>query len=205
MPQSNLLEMPVNHIQHRVAVGNFNNSNRLNLSKNNCFIGQTFGVHKNKTILFLLYIFLFGVCVPCKSVRYFFFNALLILSIAISLRFCFVSILLLLCGDVEVNPGPRYNDKASFSICHWNLNSLISHNYAKVFLLKAYLAIYKFDIICLSETYLDSSISVDENLEIEGYQLVRSDHPSNTRRGGVCIYHRDYLPLRVININYLNE
>ena len=42
-------------------------------------------------------------------------------------------------------------------------------------------------------------------MDIDGYNLVRSDHPSNTKRGGVCIYYRNYLPLRVININYLNE
>ena len=32
-----------------------------------------------------------------------------------------------------------------------------------------------------------------------------SDHPSNIKRGGVCIYCKETLPLRVININYLNE
>ena len=33
-----------------------------------------------------------------------------------------------------------------------------------------------------------------------------SDHPSNSKRGGVCIYYKEtYIPLRVININYLNE
>ena len=47
------------------------------------------------------------------------------------------------------------------------------------------------DIICLSETYLDSTIQSDnDNLEILGYNLVRSDHPSNNRRGGVCIYYK---------------
>ena len=55
----------------------------------------------------------------------------------------------------------------------------------KFFLLKAYIAIHKFDIICTSETYLDSSTpSDDSNLEISGYTLVRSDHSSNNKRGG---------------------
>ena len=50
-------------------------------------------------------------------------------------------------------------------------------------------AIDKFDVICISETYLDSYTStVDENLEIVGYTLIRADHPSNTKRGGACIY-----------------
>ena len=75
-----------------------------------------------------------------------------------------------------------------------------------MFLLRAYIANHKFDIICLSETYLDSTVaSDDENLEITGYNLVRSDHPANTKRGGVCLYYKIYLPLRVLDIQYLNE
>ena len=42
-------------------------------------------------------------------------------------------------------------------------------------------------------------------MEISGYTLVRSDHPSNTKRGGVCLYYKNNLPLRVVNIGYLNE
>ena len=42
-------------------------------------------------------------------------------------------------------------------------------------------------------------------MEILGYNLVHSDHPSNKKRGGVCIYFKSYLPLRIININYFNE
>ena len=62
------------------------------------------------------------------------------------------------------------------------------------------------DIICLSKTYLDSTIQWDnDNLEIPGYNLVRSDHPSNNKRGGVCIYYKASSPLRVINICFLQE
>ena len=70
--------------------------------------------------------------------------------------------------------------KKRLSICQWNLNSKAAHNFAKLVLLKAYNSSHKFDIICLSETYLDSSILHDDgNLEIPGYNLVRSDRPSN--------------------------
>ena len=88
------------------------------------------------------------------------------------------------------------------SLCHWNLNSISAHNYIKLFLLKAYIAIHKFDIICLSETYLDSSTSSDDdNLAISGYNLIRSDHPSNNKRGGVCIYYKNFLPFCVPSIS----
>ena len=79
------------------------------------------------------------------------------------------SVLLLLSGDVELNPGPKQSSINAFSICHWNLNSLSAHNYAKIFLLKAYIAIHRFDIICISETYLDFNTSPDDNnLDIFG-------------------------------------
>ena len=65
-----------------------------------------------------------------------------------------------------------------------------------MFLPKAYIAIHKFDIICLSEIYLDSSTpSDDSDLDISGYALVRSGHPANKKRGGVCIYYKSFLPL----------
>ena len=100
------------------------------------------------------------------------------------------NILISLSGDVQLNPGPKNKSDVNFSICYWNLNSISAHNYAKVFLLKAYIAVYKFDITCISETYLDTSIiSDDGNLEVLGYNLIRSDHPSNSKRGGVCIYY----------------
>ena len=75
-----------------------------------------------------------------------------------------------------------------------------------MFLLKAYIAIHKLDIISLSETYLDSSTtSDDDNLAISGFNLIRSDHPSNNKRGGVCIYYKNFLLLRVLDIQYLQE
>ena len=42
-------------------------------------------------------------------------------------------------------------------------------------------------------------------MEISGYNLVRSEHPLNSKRGGVCIYYKNYPPLRIISINYLSE
>ena len=54
-------------------------------------------------------------------------------------------------------------------------------------------------ITCLSETYPNSSIKLDDNnLEIPRYNLIRYDHLSNNKRGGVCIYQKTSLPSRVI-------
>ena len=68
----------------------------------------------------------------------------------------------------------------------------------------SYVSTYKYDFICLSETYLGSSIPNDM-IEIEGYNLVRADHPNNIKRGGVCIYYKESLPVRIISLPFLNE
>ena len=76
----------------------------------------------------------------------------------------------------------------------------------KLPLLRAYLSTHKFDVICISETYLNSDTStVAENLEIAGYALIRADHPSNTKRDGVCIYYKHSLPFKLLGICYLEE
>ena len=63
-------------------------------------------------------------------------------------------------------------------------------------MIQSYALSYNTDIIFLSETFLDSSIEAsDPNINISGYNSLRSDHPSNTKRGGVCIFYKDYLPV----------
>ena len=61
-------------------------------------------------------------------------------------------------------------------------------------------------MICISETHLDSDTStVNENLAIVDYTLIRADHPSNTKQGGVCIYYRHSLAFRLLDIYYLEQ
>ena len=62
----------------------------------------------------------------------------------------------------------------------------------------------KHDFICLSETYLDSS-TPDRLLEIDGYILVRADNSNNIKRGGVCIYYKESVPVRIMSLPYLKE
>ena len=62
-------------------------------------------------------------------------------------------------------------------------------------------------MICLSESYLDSSVSSDnDNLYIRDYnKLVRADHPGNIKRGGVCVYFKESLPVSCLPNPYLKE
>ena len=87
-------------------------------------------------------------------------------------------------GDIEKNPEPKRNSYQSLSICHWNLNSISARNFLKLSLLRAYITVYKSDVICLSETNLDSSILHDDNnLQIPGYNLHREDYSLNVKQG----------------------
>ena len=51
-------------------------------------------------------------------------------------------------------------------------------------------------LIVLNSNFLpdDSCLKIPEYLE-----------GLTKKRGGVCIYYKSYLPLRIMNINYLNE
>ena len=113
----------------------------------------------------------------------------------------FVRLLLPRAVDIETNPGP----KKSIKFCHWNLNGLAAHGFVKIPLIEPFINNLNFDIICLSETFLDSTIAQnDGNINIKGYSLLRADHPGNSKRGGVCLYYKEYLPLIARNdISYM--
>ena len=51
------------------------------------------------------------------------------------------------------------------------------------------------DILWISQTYLDSSVSIDNTtLSVPGYNLVRSEYPSNVKRSVfACIVKEVYL------------
>ena len=105
-----------------------------------------------------------------------------------------IQLLLLCSGDIKINPGPKTKNQISFY--HWNLSGLATHNFAKISLLQALSVTHDYDIICLSETFLDSSISNDdERINIKGCNLLPADHPSNKKRERVCMYYKEHLPI----------
>ena len=115
-------------------------------------------------------------------------------------------IIIKLSGGIEENPGPKRNSNQSFSVCHWNLNSIIVHNYLKISLLRAYISLHNFDVVCISETYLDSTTTIDDkNLETARYNLLRADHASSSNRGSVCVYYKSSLAFRLIDVHSLQE
>ena len=74
---------------------------------------------------------------------------------------CCMALTLFICGNVELNPASKNTQSYYFSLFHWNLKSLPAHAFSKLSLMEAYSTNHKFNMICLSETYLDSSDADD--------------------------------------------
>ena len=93
------------------------------------------------------------------------------------------------CPFISLLDAPSISKKTT-ACCHWNVNSILAHG--KLSLLTAYNSTQHYDIIYISEIYLDSSI--DENtLKFDGYSLIRADHPGNMKGDGVfCIMKKIY-------------
>ena len=118
----------------------------------------------------------------------------------------YLHLVLLQHGDIESNPGPDKIKLKNFSFCHWNVNSLVAHTFLKLHQLEAYNLLYNYDIKCISETYLDSSLTHNnENIQLERYSLIRSDHPSDSKRGGVWLHYKESLGVKIINVSARNE
>ena len=113
-----------------------------------------------------------GMFNPTHKTR--FINLKSLRVVGLSSGFClgirFVFVFVFACGDIELNPGPKKRSSCyNFSVCHWNLNSITPHSFAKIDLLQAYNTIHQYDMLCLSGSYLDASVSFDnDNPNING-------------------------------------
>ena len=58
---------------------------------------------------------------------------------------------------------------------HWNVKSILAHD--KLSILTAYNSALNYDLLCLTETYLDSTTDPNNFFLINDYNLLRADHP----------------------------
>ena len=110
-------------------------------------------------------------------------------------RLKFYQLLILLSGDISLNPGPcqylsdKNKDlfepfrKRGFHFLHINVNSLL----LKIDELRDIISRTKPAILGITESKLDSSVS-DQEVNISGYSILRSDR--NRNGGGVACYIR---------------
>ena len=152
-PISSLM-MPVNLIQYRGTVGMLNNPRFSSSSLNYSYFSKKY--HNDDTFTLaigliilalwhLIYVLsnwkfrprflpdLVGICnISIKALH--------LSMIGVYVHHIWLSLTIIrLSGDIEENPGPKCNSNQSFSICHWNLNSITAHNYLKKSLLRAYI------------------------------------------------------------------
>ena len=82
-------------------------------------------------------------------------------------------------------------------------NELAANDFVKVLLIKAFIIAQKFESVCLSESFLDSAWW---NINNDGYLVLKIDHLNNMKRGGACIYFKEFLPLiRQNDIDHMKE
>ena len=77
------------------------------------------------------------------------------------------------------------------------MNGIIARDRIKIPLIEAYNSIFHYDIIALSETIKNNSVQ-DKDIFIEGFskEIFHSDHPSGDKKGGVCSYFKETLPIK---------
>ena len=84
-------------------------------------------------------------------------------------------------GDTEINPSP-------INFCHWNHNGIAANDFVKVTLI---------------ETFIKTIRNIFRFTNPTHWWKPKRRH---TKRGGVCIYYKEYLVLtRKIGILKLNE
>ena len=116
---------------------------------------------------------------------------LVVLSFRFSFRFsfCFCSSNAICVWYIELNLGPKKELLPQFLSLPLEFNQHHCTQFCKIDLLQAYNTIHQYGMICLSESYIKTSVSSDkDNLNINSYKLIRADHPGNAKRGGVCLF-----------------
>ena len=191
--------MPVSIVTWRARVGVFNSSTLI--SSNTLALNPGILV-----LLMFLYLILLMICCLSRFVHSMFFvistymRKRTIVPFVDMLSLCslltLVVRLLIMAGDIELNPGPNMCGKLSFGV--WNLNSLLARDGSKIHLIESLQSCSEFDIFGICESWLNDDVDT-RRIEIKGFspEPFRSDcseanvHP----RGGVCLYYKENLPI----------
>ena len=93
---------------------------------------------------------------------------------------------------LDLNDDLVLTDKSSLNIGHFNINGLRS----KIDFLRIFLHKHKFDILCLNETKIDSTVP-DAEISVPGYTIFRQDRTCHG--GGVLIYTSIHLTTKKLS------
>jgi Reverse transcriptase (RNA-dependent DNA polymerase)/Endonuclease-reverse transcriptase len=112
------------------------------------------------------------------------------------------TLLLILSGDINLNPGPTYTSSAvDFGLLNIRSASSITDHLNKPALLQEFISDYSIDILALTETWLppDAPPSVLNSITPPNYTLIHAPRPQG-RGGGVAILYRSFLKITRIPI-----
>ena len=104
---------------------------------------------------------------------------------------------IILSNDIHQNPGPPFHN-SFFTFMPWNVNSIAKDNFQRVRVIEAHNSIFNYDLIAICETSLNDSIELPDIL-INDYTFVPSKNPTNTRHGGVGLFYKNSLPIKIRN------
>ena len=104
---------------------------------------------------------------------------------------------IILSNDIHQNPGPPFHNSC-FNFMSWNVNSIAKGNFQRVRLIEAHSSIFNYDVISICETSLNDSIKLPDIL-LKDYIFVHSKNPTNTRHGGVGLFYKNSLPIKIRN------
>ena len=86
----------------------------------------------------------------------------------------------------------------------WNVNSIAKDDFQRVRLIEAHNSIFNYDLISLCESSLNDTIKLPGIL-LNDYTFVLSKNPTNTRHGGVGLFYKKSLPIKIRNDLSFNE
>ena len=188
--------MPVNLIQYRGIIGVFNCQKYVCANSSNLCSDKLFPKFRFQSLLGLLLmnaIFLsllfFGLSrknfkTKVKKIQFLLSRALHSVTVILLIHHIWLhGLLIKIRGNAELNPRPNQKQHESLLNYHWNLNIISDHIFQKLELFQSYYSINNIEILCLSETFLDSDISGDnDNLQLPRFKLIRADYLSSTKK-----------------------
>ena len=78
----------------------------------------------------------------------------------------------------------------------WNVNSIAKDNFQRVQLIESHNSIFNYVLISICETNLNDSVKLPETL-LNDYTFVSANNSANTRHGGVGLFYKNSLPVKI--------
>ena len=82
---------------------------------------------------------------------------------------------------------------------NWNCNSLAKDDFHRLRLLEVQNSVFDYDLISLCETSLNDQVDLPNEYFNDEYSFISANKPDNMRHGGVGLFYKKNLPLKIRN------